>query len=86
MLWLFSFRPLHASRWAAHWHVCFRSIHVAAWGANSGRGLENQVGDFQEMMFDVRWGSLAPRAAVGRARAAQVANRPTADPLTACLF
>jgi len=42
---------------------------VATWGDNSGRGLENQVGVIQEMMIDVRWGSVAPRAAVGDARA-----------------
>ena len=59
---------------------------MAAWGDNSVRGPENQVGDFQEMMFDVRWGSVAPRAAVGGARAAQLANSPTADLLTDLLF
>ena len=38
------------------------------------------------MKFDVRCGCVAPRAAVGGVRAAQVANRPTADPLTDLLF
>ena len=42
---------------------------MAVRGDTSGRGLEKQVGDIQEMNFDVRWGSVAQRAAVGRARA-----------------
>mgnify|MGYP000367608568 FL=1 len=54
----------------------------AARGNTSGRGLQNQVGGIQELMFDVRWGSVAPWAAVGCARAAQVANSPTAESLT----
>ena len=42
---------------------------MAVWGDTSGRELENQVGDIQELLFDVRWGFVGPRAAVGRARA-----------------
>jgi hypothetical protein len=49
---------------------------VAARGDTSGRELQNQVGGLQEWMFGVRWGSVGPRAAVGGARAAQVANGP----------
>ena len=59
---------------------------VAPHGNNSGRGLHSQVSDIQEMEFDVRRGSVAPRAAVGGVRAAQVTNSPTADPLTDLLF
>ena len=55
-------------------------------GDISGRGLHGQVGDMQEMKFDVRCGSVAPRAAVGGVRAAQLANRPTAAPLTDLLM
>ena len=47
----------------------FRSIAVAARADTSGRGLEKQVGGIHEMMLGVRWGSVAQRAAVGRARA-----------------
>ena len=60
----------------------FRWVPVAGWGDTSGRGLRNQVGGIQELVFDVRWGSVAPRAAVGGARVAQVTNSPTAKPLT----
>ena len=55
-------------------------------GDTGGHRLEKQVGGIQEMMFDVRWGSVAPRAAVGGVRAAQLANRPTAAPLTDLLM
>ena len=52
---------------------------MAAWGDTSGRGLRNQVGVIREMMFDVRWGYVAPWAAVGGARAAQVLSRDFAQ-------
>ena len=67
---------------AADRHACLGSSAVAAWGNNSGRGLHGQVGDVQEMMFDVCWGSVAPRVAAGGTRAARVANMPVAEPLT----
>ena len=55
---------------------------MAARGDTSGRGLQGQVGGVQELMFDVRRDSVAPRAVVGGARAVQVANSPFVEPLT----
>ena len=55
---------------------------MATWGNTSGRGLRNQVGGIPELMFDVRWGSIAPWAVVGGAIVVQVANSPIAEPLT----
>ena len=55
-------------------------------GDISGRGLHGQVGDMQELKFDVWCGSVAPRAAVGGVRVAQLANRLVAAPLTDLLM
>jgi hypothetical protein len=50
--------------------------------ARGGVYMHAVAGRSKELVFDVRWGSVAPWAAVGGARAAQVANSPTAEPLT----